>query len=344
MAKQRHLPFPVSTNASQCPFDLVHVDIWGPFSVQSINGSRFFFTIVDDFSRYTWIYLMHSKFQTRFIVQSFFTMVNTHFNLRIKSLRFDNGVELKMNDFFSHQGTLYQLNCVETLQQNSIVERKHQHLLNVARALRFQAHLPLSFWADCVLTATHLINRIPSPILSNKSPFELLYSTPPIYSHLRVFGCLAFASTLNRDRNKFDSWFIPSIFIGYPHGTKGYKLFSLTTKFVFHMLPICYILILRGSFFLLHLHHMLINLLPFPLSFLNVMLFLFLYIPLIILLYLLLMIFPLQQPMFLILLLMFQFLFMFFSSSLNLSLLPSVFSILIVPKLPPGTCSIITTI
>jgi hypothetical protein len=170
LAKQRKLPFPISNSFSTSIFELLHCDVWGPMAINSINGSRFFLTIVDDYSRFTWVHLMQHKSQTSSIIQSFSNMVQTQFHTKIKCIRSDNGTEFHMRDFFSAQGIIHQLSCVETPQQNSVVERKHQHLLNVARSLRFQSNLPLPFWADCVLTAAHIINRIPTPLLSNKSP------------------------------------------------------------------------------------------------------------------------------------------------------------------------------
>jgi hypothetical protein len=84
-----------------------------------------------------------------------------------------------MTDFFSSKGIIHQLTCVETPQQNPVAERKHQHLLNVACDLRFQSHLPLHFWGECILTAAYLFNQTPTPILKNKSPYECLFSSSP---------------------------------------------------------------------------------------------------------------------------------------------------------------------
>ena len=103
-------------------------------------------------------------------------------------------------------------------------------MLNVARALHFQVRLLFKFWGDCVLTAIHIINKIPTPNLSNKSPYDLLFSKIPSYDHLRVFGCLCLFSTLHRNRNKFDARAKPCIFLGYPSGINGYKLYDLTSK------------------------------------------------------------------------------------------------------------------
>jgi hypothetical protein len=233
LAKQHRLSFPVSDSISNKFFDLIHCDIWGPYSTDSLNGVKYFLTIVDDFSRFTWVHLMVTKSQTRHLLVFFINLIETQFNTKVKTLRSDNGIEFHMPEFYQSKGIIHQLSCVETAQQNSVVERKHQHLLNVARALRFQANLPLFFWGECVLSAAHIINRIPTPTLSNKTPFECLFSVLPTFSHLRVIGCLCFAFTLARNRFKFDFQAKACLFIGYPYNIKGYKLFDLSTHTVF---------------------------------------------------------------------------------------------------------------
>lgn len=131
--------------------------------------------------------------------------------------------------FYQENDIIHQLSCIETPEQNGRVERKHQHLLNVARSLMFQSKLPLSYWTNCVLTATHLINRTPSAILNNQTPYYLLFQKPPNYNHLKVFGCLCFASTIISNRGKFQSRATKCLFLGYPPNIKGYKLLNLLT-------------------------------------------------------------------------------------------------------------------
>ena len=93
-------------------------------------------------------------------------MVKTQFGVIIKTFRSDNAEELSFTEFFNEQGTLHQFTCVERPQQNPAFERKHQHLLNVARALYFQSKVPIIYWSECVLHATYLINRTRCKILN----------------------------------------------------------------------------------------------------------------------------------------------------------------------------------
>ncbi|XP_010463092.1 PREDICTED: uncharacterized protein LOC104743742 [Camelina sativa] len=119
-------------------------------------------------------------------------------------VRSDNGTEfLCLSSFFREKGIVHQTTCVGTPQQNGRVERKHLHLLNVARSLLFQAQLPTKFWVEAVLNAAHVINLTPTKLLHNKCPHEI------------------------RDKDKFVPRSRKCVFVGYPYGKKGWKLYDL---------------------------------------------------------------------------------------------------------------------
>ena len=117
----------------------------GPFSIPTTAGHRYFLTIVDDASRATWVFLMKAKSEVRPLIVSFYNMVHTQFQTTIKSIKTDNALEFNMIDFYNSKGIIHQQSCVYTPQQNSIVERKHQHILATARALQIQSNIPLVF-------------------------------------------------------------------------------------------------------------------------------------------------------------------------------------------------------
>lgn len=173
----------------------------------------------------------------------FLKHIKTQYITVVKTIRSNNALELAFTKLIQDLGMVHQFSCAYTPQQNSVVERKHQHILNVARALLFQSNVPLAYWSDYIYTAVFLINRTPSIILQNKTPYQLqlLMNKEPDYSFLKSFGCLCYVSTLSKDINKFSARADACVFLGYPAGYKGYKVLhlaynsiSITRNLVFH--------------------------------------------------------------------------------------------------------------
>ena len=103
------------------------------------------------------------------ILSTFYNEIFVQFNKRIKILRSVNAskyTQSVMNSFCADHGIIHQTNCPHTSQQNGVAERKHRHLLDVARTLLFHMQVPKHFWGDAVLTACHLINHMPSVVLN----------------------------------------------------------------------------------------------------------------------------------------------------------------------------------
>ena len=235
--RQPRLPFPNNKTVSTYAFQLLHVETWGPYHTKTHTGHMYFLAIVDGFSRATWTHLMVTKDEAVSLLKAFTIMVKTQFDKIVETIRSDNALELSKSyeilEFFASFGITHQTSCVQTPQQNGVAERKHRHLLEVSRALLFQALLLLRYWGECVLTATHLINQLPTKVLKGKTPYEVLHGSAPTYNHLRVFGCLGFVATYKQGRDKFQPRARTCVFLGYPLGQKGYKVMDLETHKVY---------------------------------------------------------------------------------------------------------------
>ena len=137
-AKQTREVFNDSSNKTSECFSLIHVDVWGPYRVPSSCGAVYFLTIVDDFSRAVWTYLLLEKIEVKVVLKQFLAYTEKQFGKSVKTVRSDNGTEfMGLSSYFKENGIVHQTSCVATPQQNERVERKHRHILNVSRALMF---------------------------------------------------------------------------------------------------------------------------------------------------------------------------------------------------------------
>ena len=192
---------------------------------------------------------MKEKNEVEQIFSAFYKMVETQFQTKISILRTDNGTEYFnkiLGNFLTEKGILHQSTCPDTPEQNGVAERKNRHLLETARAMMFYMQIPKYLWGDAILTASYLINRMPTKILNYITPlqsFKKFFPDSRIHSDLplKIFGCTAYVHISKRCRSKLDPRAEKCVFLGYPPNKKGYKCFNPFTKRVYITMDVLFV-------------------------------------------------------------------------------------------------------
>lgn len=225
--KQCRKPFPLKSETSSTgPLELMHTDICGPMSTATPGGRRYAMTLIDDYSKYTYCYLLTHKSQAELVIKQFLQYSKTQFGKRPKILRSDRGGEYighSLKEYLQNKGIEFQHTMPYTPEQNGLAERKNRYLMEAVRTMLIDARLPNTYWGEAAITATYLQNRLPTRSRS-KTPYELWFNQKPNVSHLRTFDCRAYAHIPKQRRNKLHPKATECVLLGYPEGSKGYRL------------------------------------------------------------------------------------------------------------------------
>ncbi|GKB47801.1 reverse transcriptase domain-containing protein [Tanacetum coccineum] len=145
------------------PLHTLHMDLFGPTSVKSINHASYCLVITDDCTRFSWVFFLASKDETSGILQNFIRQIENQLSHRVKIIRSDNGTEFKNRDmleFCGNKGIKQEYSNARTPQQNGVAERMNRTLIEAARTMLADSLLPTTFWAEAVSTACYIFNRV----------------------------------------------------------------------------------------------------------------------------------------------------------------------------------------
>ena len=160
------MPYPIFTSVSTVPLEQVFSDVWGP-APKSVGRHSYYVSFIDDFSKFTWIYLLKKRSEVYQVFLNFQQLVERKFGRKIITMQTDWGAEYeKLNAFIQTHGISHHVSIPHAHQQNGSAERKHRHIVEVGLALLANASMPLKYWDEAFLTATFLINLLPSKVSS----------------------------------------------------------------------------------------------------------------------------------------------------------------------------------
>ncbi|KAJ9548880.1 hypothetical protein OSB04_021423 [Centaurea solstitialis] len=202
--------------------------------VACLKGKKSYcLVIIDDYSRFTWVFFLRTKDETSGLIKPFVKRVENQVNLRVIVIRSDNGTEFKnadLNSFCEEKGIERQFSAPRTPQQNGVAERRNRTLIEAARTMLADSKLPITFWAEAVNTACYVQNRVHVVKSKGKTPYELFKNKKPFIGFFVPFGCPCSILNTKTHLGKFDSKADDGFFVGYSIQSKAVRVFNTVSR------------------------------------------------------------------------------------------------------------------
>nr|GEV55252.1 retrotransposon protein, putative, unclassified [Tanacetum cinerariifolium] len=202
-----HPPKPIPNSKHR--LHLLHMDMCGPMRVASINGKWYVLVIIDDYSRYTWVYFLRTNDEMLEVIKNFLKKIYVRLQALVIIVRSDNGTEFKnhvLKEYFDSVGITHETSAAKTPQQNGVVERRNRTLVEAARTMLIFSHAPLFLWDEAIATAKLDI------------------------SYLHVFGALCYPKNDREDIGKLGAKGDIGFCIGYFANSIAYRVYYRRTK------------------------------------------------------------------------------------------------------------------
>ncbi|KAJ9560705.1 LOW QUALITY PROTEIN: hypothetical protein OSB04_005865 [Centaurea solstitialis] len=191
-------------NTISAPLQLLHMDLFGPTNVMSIGKKSYCLVIVDDYSRFTWVFFLRTKDETSGLIKPFVIRVENKTNMK----------------------------CSRTPQQNGVAERRNRTLIEAARTMLVDSKLPITFWAEAVNTSCYVQNRVLKVKSKAKTPYELFVKKKPFIGFLKPFGCPCTILNTKSQLGKFDSKSEDGFLVGYSSQSKALGVFNSSSRII----------------------------------------------------------------------------------------------------------------
>jgi hypothetical protein len=182
-----------------------------------MGGKWYVLVVVDDYSRYVWVFFLEEKGETfGFVRDLVLRLKSERHEDAIRAIHSDNGSEFRNSRFetFCHDlGLEHQFSSLYTPPQNGVVERQNRTLCDMARMMLDEHRTPRRFWAEAVNTACYVSIRIYLRVYKKKTCYELMHGRTPKVSHFHVFGCKCFILKKGKKLDKFEARSVDGIFL-----------------------------------------------------------------------------------------------------------------------------------